>query len=106
MLPNWLLMGIQPEEVLRIQRSVKIPGLEMDTRQKSLDARIVGNDDEPNDAYTKLLLDVMKGNRSLFLRYDEVEYAWQILNPVFSICSSESEFIQTSRPVHGDRKDP
>lgn len=95
MLPNWLLMGIQPEEVLRLEMSVKIPGLEMKTRQTSLDACIVENNDEPNDAYTELLLDVMKGDRSLFLRYDEVEYAWEIVDPVLRVWSTERDFIPT-----------
>ncbi len=95
MLPNWLLMSIQPDELLRLEMSVKEPGLEMKTQQTSLDACIVGREDEPNDAYAELLLDVMKDDRSLFLRYDEVEYAWQIVDPVLRVWATERDFIPT-----------
>jgi len=95
MLPNWLLMSIQPDELLRLEMSVKEPGLEMKTQQTSLDACIVGRDDQPNDAYAELLLDVMKDDRSLFLRYDEVEYAWKIVDPVLRVWATEREFVPT-----------
>ena len=38
MLPNWVLLGIQPIECLRMEVTVKEPGLEMNTRVTSLDA--------------------------------------------------------------------
>ncbi len=93
MLPNWLLMSIQPDELLRLEMTIKEPGLEMKTIQTSLDASIVGNEEERNDAYEELLLDVIKGDRSLFLRYDEVEYAWGIVDPVLRVWATEQEFI-------------
>jgi glucose-6-phosphate 1-dehydrogenase len=41
------------------------------------------------DAYEDLLLDVIDGDRSLFLRYDEVEYAWRVVDPVMQAWSAE-----------------
>ncbi len=79
---NWLLMGIQPNECLRMEMTVKAPGLEMATRHTSLDASYRRKDEVANDAYEELLLDIMKGDRSLFLSYREVESAWQVVDPI------------------------
>ena len=79
---NWIVLGIQPCECLRMEVTVKEPGLEMHTRQRSLDAQLRGAQDKPIDAYEELLLDVIDGDRSLFLRYDEVEEAWKAVDPV------------------------
>jgi glucose-6-phosphate 1-dehydrogenase len=80
--PNWLLLGIQPNECLRMEMTVKKPGLEMITRRTSLDASFRLADEAANDAYEELLLDIIEGDRSLFLNYDEVESAWQVVDPV------------------------
>ncbi len=95
MSPNWVLLGIQPEECLRVQLTAKQPGLEMRTRQISLDAHFRGDQSETTDAYEDLLLDVIQGDRSLFLRYDEVEYAWRVVEPVLDVWAIERDFIPT-----------
>jgi glucose-6-phosphate 1-dehydrogenase len=93
--PNWVLMGIQPDECIRIEMTVKEPGLEMRTRTTSLDASFRHPDERQVDAYEDLLLDVMKGDRSLFLRFDEVEYAWRIVDPILQNWASERDYIAT-----------
>ncbi|MEJ1471531.1 MAG: glucose-6-phosphate dehydrogenase [Candidatus Sedimenticola sp. (ex Thyasira tokunagai)] len=92
---NWVLLGIQPCECLRMEMTVKEPGLEMQTRQTSLDASLRQGDETLNDAYEELLLDVIQGDRSLFLRYDEVEYAWRVVDPVLRNWSTERDYIST-----------
>ncbi len=92
---NWVVLGIQPEESLRVQLTAKEPGLEMRTRQLSLDAHFRDGQHEKTDAYEDLLLDVIRGDRSLFLRYDEVEYAWRVVDPVLSVWASEADYIPT-----------
>lgn len=79
---NWIVMGIQPCECLRIEMTVKQPGLEMATQPISLDANLLDDNRIRIDAYEELLLDVIDGDRSLFLRYDEVEAAWNVVDPV------------------------
>ncbi|MGD2117792.1 MAG: glucose-6-phosphate dehydrogenase [Chromatiales bacterium] len=79
---NWVLLGIQPEECLRMEITAKEPGLEMLTSQLSLDAQLRSSAAAPADAYEELLLDVLDGDRSLFLRFDEVENAWKVIDPV------------------------
>lgn len=93
--PNWLIMSIAPEESLRLEISVKEPGLEMKTRQISLDAPFRCDHHAQTDAYEGLLMDVIDGDRSLFLRYDEVEWAWRIVDPVLGVWASERDFIPT-----------
>ncbi|MDQ7089851.1 MAG: glucose-6-phosphate dehydrogenase [Methylococcales bacterium] len=93
--PNWLLLGIQPEECIRMEMTVKEPGLEMRTRVRSLDASFRNDNESHTDAYEDLLLDVIEGDRSLFLRFDEVEYAWKIVDPILQKWAVERDFITT-----------
>lgn len=93
--PNWVVFGIQPEESIRIEITAKQPGLEIMTEQTSLDATLKGDDQNSYDAYEELLLDVIKGDRSLFLRYDEVKAAWNVVDPVLQAWSSETAYIDT-----------
>jgi len=92
---NWLLLGIQPEECIRMEMTVKEPGLEMRTRVTNLDASFRNEDELASDAYEDLLLDVIEGDRSLFLRYDEVEYAWKIVDPIINKWSVDRDYIET-----------
>ncbi len=92
---NWVLMGIQPCACLRMEITVKEPGLEMRTRQTSLDASLMSEGDVATEAYEDLLLDVIEGDRSLFLRYDEVEWAWRIVDPVLRVWATERDYIPT-----------
>jgi glucose-6-phosphate 1-dehydrogenase len=93
--PNWILLGIQPEECIRMEMTVKEPGLEMRTRTSSLDASFRNENESSTDAYEDLLLDVIKGDRSLFLRFDEVENAWRIVEPILQTWAVERDFITT-----------
>ena len=95
MQPNWLLLGIQPEECLRAELQVKQSGLEMRTRTTQLDASFCATTDYQLDAYETLLLDVVDGDRSLFLRYDEVNWAWRVVDPILKVWSVERDFIHT-----------
>lgn len=91
--PNWLLLGIQPEECIRMEMTVKEPGLEMSTRLTSLDASFRNDNEHHTDAYEDLLLDVIQGDRSLFLRSDEVENAWRIVDPILQKWTEERDYI-------------
>lgn len=92
---NWILLGIQPCNCLRMEVTVKEPGFEMQTRQTSLNASLLDEGDNKVDAYEDLLLDVLQGDRSLFLRYDEVEYAWKIVDPVIDGWSKNKHPLYT-----------
>ncbi len=91
--PNWIMLGIQPNDCMKMEMQVKVPGLELHTRTISLDATYRKGGDEDYDAYEGLLLDTMLGDHSLFLRYDEVEWAWRVVDPVLKVWAMEREFI-------------
>ncbi len=93
--PNWLLIGIQPCESLRLEVQTKREGLELRTTTTQLDATYCESDAQSLGAYEALLLDVMNGDQSLFLRYDEVEWAWRVVDPVLKIWAQERDFIHT-----------
>jgi len=90
---NWIMLGIQPCECMRMEMTVKEPGLEIRTRQRSLDAQLRSIHEAPIDAYEELLLDVVDGDRSLFLRYDEVEWAWRAVDPVIRYWEKDKDPI-------------
>ncbi|MCA1979584.1 MAG: glucose-6-phosphate dehydrogenase [Thiobacillus sp.] len=93
--PNWVLLSIQPEESMRMEIHVKQPGLDMDTRVMQMNASFLKTDEATLDAYETLLLDVIEGDRSLFIRFDEVEWAWQVVDPILKNWTVEREYIPT-----------
>lgn len=80
---NKLHIKVAPEEGVSIQFNVKRPGLEETVTPAVLDychsCQAVGNTPE---AYEKLLLDLYKRQNSLFARWDEIETAWQLIEPL------------------------
>ena len=93
--PNWVLMNLQPNECIRMEMQVKQFGLEMRAETMSLDASSCGINPEQLDAYEALLLDVIDGDHSLFLRYDEVSWAWKVVDPILKAWSVERDYIPT-----------
>jgi glucose-6-phosphate 1-dehydrogenase len=93
--PNWVLMNLQPSECIRMEMQVKQPGLELRAETTRLDASYCGINQTQLDAYEALLLDVIDGDHSLFLRYDEVSWAWKVVDPILKVWSMERDFIQT-----------
>jgi glucose-6-phosphate 1-dehydrogenase len=93
--PNWIMLGIQPHDCMKLEMQVKVPGLDLHTRSISLDATYRKENDEDFDAYAGLLLDVMQGDPSLFLRIDEVEAAWRVVDPILKVWAMERDFINT-----------
>ncbi len=91
--PNWIMLGIQPNDCLKMEMQVKVPGLDLHTRAISLDATYRKDSDDDFDAYAGLLLDVIQGDHSLFLRIDEVEAAWRVVDPVIKVWAMERDFI-------------
>ena len=93
--PNWILMGIQPLECVRVEIQTKEPGLELRTQTTQLDAAYCGTVTNKLEAYEDLLLDVIENDCTLFLRYDEVRWAWEVVDPILKVWSTERDFIHT-----------
>ncbi|MFN3594556.1 MAG: glucose-6-phosphate dehydrogenase, partial [Thiobacillaceae bacterium] len=93
--PNWIVLSIQPSECMHMEIHAKQPGLGMDTRVVKLNASYRNPEEQPLDAYEALLLDVIEGDRTLFIRFDEVEWAWRVVDPILKYWATEREFIHT-----------
>ena len=79
--PNALVIGIQPEENIQLQLMAKEPGLDRDgIRLRPVPLNITMPDafagPKKRIAYERLLLDLIEGDQTLFVRRDEVEAQW------------------------------
>jgi len=85
--PNHLSMCIQPDEAIHLHVATKVPGAGMRTLPVDLEfdyARSFGEAALP-EAYERLLLDALQGDASLFTRADEIELAWQLVDPLIDV---------------------
>jgi glucose-6-phosphate 1-dehydrogenase len=84
-IPNRLIISIQPELEISLLFENKVPGLEM--KLQAVDMDFTYKDAYPQslpEAYEALLLDVLEGDATLFMRADEVEAAWKVVMPVLN----------------------
>jgi len=89
--PNELLIRIQPDEAIILTIANKIPGMGLRLKQTELDLRYRDAFDELiPDAYESLILDVIRGDKSLFIRKDELAAAWDIFTPILHRLETES----------------
>lgn len=83
LLPNRLIISIQPEQEISLVFESKVPGVEMKLKPVEMDFTYKDSYDEQTpEAYESLLLDVIMGNATLFMRADQVEAAWKVVMPI------------------------
>jgi glucose-6-phosphate 1-dehydrogenase len=85
--PNRLVIGIQPEENITLSLMAKVPGLDREgirLREVPLDIAMADAFAGPNKriAYERLLLDLIEGDQTLFVRRDEVEAQWDWIDAI------------------------
>lgn len=83
LLPNRLVIRVQPDESISLYLTNKVPGMEMEIAQHKLDLQYetTFNKTIP-EAYERLLLDVIHGDRSHFIGADELAAAWDVFSPI------------------------
>ncbi len=86
---NILSIRLQPNEGITLRVTIKEPGPGgmrlIDVPLDMTFADALGPDGEdPPDAYERLIMDVMRGNQTLFMRGDEVEAAWAWTDPIIA----------------------
>jgi len=87
--PNRLEIAIQPDEGISLRFLAKQPGVTLQLSPKDMNFRYAeAFQIEPPEAYETLLLDVMLGDATLFMRADQVECAWSVVQPVLNIWES------------------
>ena len=94
--PNVLAIRLQPDEGITLRLTIKEPGpggmrlcevpLDM-TFAETLGAQGLSMP----DAYERLVMDVIRGDQTLFMRDDEVEAAWRWIDPVIAAAETASE---------------
>ena len=81
--PNLLTLKIQPEEGLSLRITCKVPGTKAKTNPVELHFQYGEAFAVPSpEAYERLLLDVMAGDASLFMRRDAVEASWALVTSI------------------------
>jgi glucose-6-phosphate 1-dehydrogenase len=81
--PNLLVLRIQPDEGISLTFGTKVPGPEVEVR--TVDMEFDYDSDFGSGrpaAYERLLLDCILGDPTLFARSDEIDQAWQIMDPI------------------------
>ncbi len=81
--PNTLRFRIQPSESISLSFSTKQPGMQYQIHPVAMDFAYESQFSlAMPEAYERLLLDVLRGDSTLFMRNDELEAAWRFLDPV------------------------
>ena len=81
--PNDLVIRVQPDEGISWRLNGKVPGGQLNIKPVALDFlyktafRV-----EPPEAYERLIYDAMVGDQTLFIRGDEAEAAWAVIDPI------------------------
>jgi len=81
--PNTLVLRIQPDEGISLEFGAKVPGEKFHIRSVAMDfsyAEVFAGT-EAADGYERLIHDAIVGDATLFIRSDEVEQAWRIVDP-------------------------
>ena len=97
---NVLSIHLQPNEGMDLQVTIKEPGpggmrlvnvpLDMTFAEALGDSNV-----EVTDAYERLIMDVIRGNQTLFMRGDEVEAAWAWTDPIIAGWEARNDVPKT-----------
>ncbi|MFG1885866.1 glucose-6-phosphate dehydrogenase [Micromonospora sp. NPDC049102] len=91
-----LILRIQPNEGISLRFGAKVPGhsfrVRTATMEFSYDQTFV---EESPEAYERLLLDALIGDASLFIRSDEVQQCWRIVDPIIDHWEKDNSPIPT-----------
>ncbi|MBX6356576.1 MAG: glucose-6-phosphate dehydrogenase [Micromonosporaceae bacterium] len=80
---NQLVIRVQPDEGVTLKFGSKVPGTTMEVRDITMDFQYGEAFTESSpEAYERLVLDVLVGDRTLFPHADEVEQSWAVIDPL------------------------
>ena len=84
-IPNRLVISIQPELEIGLVFESKVPGLHMKLEAGEMDFTYTdGLSQSLPEAYETLLLDVLEGEATSFMRTDQIEVAWKVVMPILN----------------------
>jgi glucose-6-phosphate 1-dehydrogenase len=83
--PDALILHIQPDEGITLRFGAKVPGHHFQVRSASMEFSYEATfREESPEAYERLMLDALIGDPTLFIRSDEVEQCWRIVDPIIA----------------------
>jgi glucose-6-phosphate 1-dehydrogenase len=89
--PNQLIISIQPEMETTLLFHAKEPGVQLHIKPVEMDFTYKENYDTPiPEAYETLLLEILEGDATLFMRADQVEEAWKVVTPILDTWKKSS----------------
>jgi glucose-6-phosphate 1-dehydrogenase len=86
MIPNWLVLNIQPDEGILWEFGAKVPGPHLEL--KPVQMRFSYKDFfqvQPSTGYETLIYDAMYGDATLFQRADNIEDGWRVVQPLLDV---------------------
>ena len=102
--PNTLLLTLQPDEGFSLHIGVKQPGSPSEVKQIPLSFKYKDVFDAMPEAYQTLVLDVLKGDQTLFVHSDEVLEAWKLYDPLLRWKHTVYPYAAGTRgPAEADR---
>ena len=105
--PNWLVFRMSPTECTELVVRTKQPGLELEARESVLRAEYTTDDDREASRRTSSCCSTCsKGDHTPFLRFDEVEWSWRIVDPVLKAWKSRRTRGLRRRQRRTDRPAP
>lgn len=104
---NRLVISIQPEMSIRLQVQAKRPGLDMVLNPVDMIFDYKGTyATESPEAYETLLLDIMTGDQTLFMRGDQVEAAWELIMPILNTWENKPSLSFPNYAAHSWGPEP
>lgn len=98
--PNALVIKIQPDEGVAMRFSAKVPGPKSHIRSVFMDFNYgSGFGVQSPPAYERLISDAMRGDQTLFTRWDAVERAWEVVTPILDVWENTKDFTFPNYPA-------
>ncbi len=101
---NALVITLQPDEGFDLRFEVKVPGEGLRLQTQSLSFKYADVFERLPEAYETLLLDVITGDQTLFVRADEVEESWRLYTPLLEVLPAPNPYAAgTLGPTQASR---
>jgi glucose-6-phosphate 1-dehydrogenase len=85
---NRLVFLLRPHESINLAVQTRRPGLDLRTQELVMHADYPESSTSASASYRQLLMDLFAGERTAFLRFDEVEWSWRVVEPVLEAWKS------------------
>jgi glucose-6-phosphate 1-dehydrogenase len=102
---NRITIVLQPDEGIKLNFQTKVPavdGVALQPRDLSFDYKQAYHEKALPEAYERLILDAIQGDASLFMRSDEIERAWEIMDPIIA-ASEKKDAVPPQKYVVGSQ---